>query len=42
MSLPKNTTLPALAQMLHRRDSSHQVPARRAVERHEEAVTSCG
>ncbi|MER6353188.1 winged helix-turn-helix domain-containing protein [Streptomyces sp. NPDC001634] len=35
----KNMTLSALAQMLHRHGFSHQVPARRAVERNKEAVT---
>nr|WP_236067410.1 winged helix-turn-helix domain-containing protein [Streptomyces brasiliscabiei] len=32
-------TLSAIAQMLHRHGFSHQVPARRAVERDEEAVS---
>jgi hypothetical protein len=32
-------TLSAIAQMLHRHGFSHQVPARRATERNEEAVT---
>jgi transposase len=31
-------TLSAIAQMLHRHGFSHQVPARRAVERDEKAV----
>ncbi|MFF2511828.1 winged helix-turn-helix domain-containing protein [Streptomyces sp. NPDC058086] len=35
----KGMTLSAIAQMLHRHGFSHQVPARRAVERDEEAVT---
>lgn len=35
----KSMTLSAIAQMLHRHGFSHQVPARRAVERNEEAVT---
>ena len=35
----KSMTLSAIAQMLHRNGFSHQVPARRAVERDEEAVT---
>uniref|UniRef100_UPI001E65A042 helix-turn-helix domain-containing protein n=1 Tax=Streptomyces lacrimifluminis TaxID=1500077 RepID=UPI001E65A042 len=34
----KSMTLSAIAQMLHRHGFSHQVPARRAVERGEEAV----
>ncbi|SMF51029.1 winged helix-turn-helix domain-containing protein [Streptomyces sp. Amel2xC10] len=34
----KSMTLSAIAQMLHRRGFSHRVPARRAVERDEEAV----
>ncbi|QNP75481.1 winged helix-turn-helix domain-containing protein [Streptomyces roseirectus] len=34
----KSLTLSAIARMLHRRGFSHQVPARRAVERDEEAV----
>jgi transposase len=32
-------SLSAIAQMLHRHGFSHQVPARRAVERDEEAVS---
>ncbi|MFC7986761.1 winged helix-turn-helix domain-containing protein [Streptomyces sp. NPDC057336] len=32
-------TLSAIAQMLHRHGFSHQVPARRAVERNQEAVS---
>jgi transposase len=35
----KSMTLSAIAQMLHRHGFSHQVPARRALERNEEAVT---
>ncbi|MEW2570201.1 winged helix-turn-helix domain-containing protein [Streptomyces sp. NPDC047070] len=35
----KSMTLSAIAQMLHRHGFSHQMPARRAVERNEEAVT---
>lgn len=35
----KSMTLSATAQMLHRHGFSHQVPARRAVERDEEMVT---
>ncbi|WUA87563.1 winged helix-turn-helix domain-containing protein [Streptomyces pseudovenezuelae] len=35
----KSMTLSAIAQMLHRHGFSHQVPARRAVERDQEAVT---
>ncbi|MFI8235432.1 winged helix-turn-helix domain-containing protein [Streptomyces sp. NPDC085900] len=35
----KSMTLSAIAQMLHRHGFSHQVPARRAMERDEEAVT---
>ncbi|MEU7205425.1 winged helix-turn-helix domain-containing protein [Streptomyces sp. NPDC045470] len=35
----KTMTLSAVAQMLHRHGWSHQVPARRAVERDEEKVT---
>jgi transposase len=35
----KSMTLSAIAQMLHRHGFSHQVPARRAMERNEEAVT---
>ena len=35
----KSMTLSAIAQMLHRHGFSHQVPARRAVERDEDAVT---
>ncbi|MEV7003710.1 winged helix-turn-helix domain-containing protein [Streptomyces sp. NPDC093982] len=35
----KSMTLSAIAQMLHRHGFSHQVPARRAVERDESAVT---
>jgi transposase len=35
----KNITLSTIAQMLRRHGWSHQVPARRAVERDEEAVT---
>ncbi|MFI0961229.1 transposase [Streptomyces sp. NPDC021080] len=35
----KSMTLSAIAQMLHRHGFSHQVPARRATERNEEAVT---
>jgi hypothetical protein len=34
----KSLTLSAIAQMLHRHGFSHQAPARRAVERNEEAV----
>ncbi|WSQ98180.1 winged helix-turn-helix domain-containing protein [Streptomyces sp. NBC_01210] len=34
----KSMTLSAIAQMLHRHGFSHQVPARRAIERDEEAV----
>jgi transposase len=34
----KSMTLSAIAQMLHRHGFSYQVPARRAVERDEEAV----
>ena len=36
----KSMTLSAIAQMLHRHRFSHQVPARRAVERNQEAVTA--
>ena len=35
----KSMTLSAIAQMLHRHGYSHQLPARRAVERGQEAVT---
>ncbi|WUU43077.1 winged helix-turn-helix domain-containing protein [Streptomyces sp. NBC_00659] len=35
----KSMTLSAIAQMLHRHGFSHQVPARRALERNEKAVT---
>ncbi|MFE0420847.1 transposase [Streptomyces tendae] len=35
----KSMTLSAIAQMLHRHGFSHQLPARRATERDEEAVT---
>lgn len=35
----KSMTLSAIAQMLHRHGFSHQVPARRAIERNQEAVT---
>jgi transposase len=35
----KSMTLSAIAQMLHRHGFSHQIPARRATERDEEAVT---
>ncbi|MBK3647985.1 MULTISPECIES: winged helix-turn-helix domain-containing protein [Streptomyces] len=35
----KSMTLSAIAQMLHRHGFSHQVPARRATERDEQAVT---
>ncbi|MEU7488087.1 winged helix-turn-helix domain-containing protein [Streptomyces sp. NPDC042319] len=35
----KTMTLSAIAQMLHRHGFSHQIPARRATERKEEAVT---
>jgi transposase len=35
----KSMTLSAIAQMLHRHGFSHQVPARHAVERNQEAVT---
>ncbi|GGM24480.1 hypothetical protein GCM10010129_81160 [Streptomyces fumigatiscleroticus] len=35
----KTMTLSAIAQMLHRHGFSHQMPARRALERDEEAVT---
>jgi hypothetical protein len=38
----KNMTLSAIAQMRHRHGFSHQVPASRAVERDEEAVTGWG
>jgi len=38
----KSMTLSAIAQMLHRHGFSHQVPARRAVERNEDAVTGWG
>ncbi|AEY93230.1 IS630 family transposase [Streptomyces hygroscopicus subsp. jinggangensis 5008] len=34
----KSMTLSAIARMLHRHGFSHQVPARRAIERDEEAV----
>src|SRR5690242_6861440 len=34
----KSMTLSAIARMLHRHGFSHQVPARRAIERYEEAV----
>ncbi|MFF8532033.1 winged helix-turn-helix domain-containing protein [Streptomyces sp. SAS_267] len=36
----KGMTLSAIAQMLHRHGFSHQVPARRAMERNQEAVTA--
>ncbi|MFD5703814.1 winged helix-turn-helix domain-containing protein [Streptomyces lasiicapitis] len=35
----KSLTLSAIAQLLHRHGWSHQVPARRALERDEEAIT---
>ncbi|MBP2047949.1 hypothetical protein J2Z21_000873 [Streptomyces griseochromogenes] len=35
-------TLSAIAQMLHRHGFSYQVPARRAIERDEDAVTGWG
>ena len=35
----KTMTLSAIAQMLHRHGWSHQVPARRALERDEDAIT---
>ncbi|WP_329400614.1 winged helix-turn-helix domain-containing protein [Streptomyces lydicus] len=36
--LHKSMTLSAIARMLHRHGFSHQVPARRAIERDEQAV----
>lgn len=38
----KSMTLSAIAQMLHRHGYRHQVPARRGLERDEDAVTGCG
>ncbi|MEU1480891.1 winged helix-turn-helix domain-containing protein [Streptomyces sp. NPDC005760] len=38
----KSMTLSSIARMLHRHGFSHQVPARRAVERDQEAVTGWG
>src|SRR4051812_27540507 len=40
--LRKSMTLSAIAQMLHRHGFSHQVPARRATERDEQACTGWG